>query len=242
MKVRTIFLSDLHLGARNIEYEDIDKFLDAYKADNYFLIGDIIDFWALARKPKLKHQHLMIIKKLINLSKNHDVSYILGNHDDILRKFLSDDLKFGHIKVKNEIIYESNGKKFLITHGDLYDGITRNYRAVVVLGSFGYDILLILNRFIAKIRKVLKMEPWSFSSFIKQNVKKAASFIGNFEKLLSEECRHRGCDGVICGHIHKAEIRHINDVLYMNCGDFQESSTAIVEHFDGTFEIIEMHS
>lgn len=242
LKVKSIFLSDSHIGARNIECKNLDKFLDTYKAENYFLVGDIIDFWALARKPILKHQHLMILKKLIQLSKKHNMVYILGNHDDFFRKFLSDDLKFGRIEVVNEIVYESKGGKFLVTHGDLYDGIARNHRIMTILGSKGYEYLITLNRLLAKIRKILGMEPWSFSSYVKQKVKKAAMFIGGFEEMLAAECKHRNCDGVICGHIHKAVIKDINGVTYMNCGDFQESSTALVEHHDGSFETIRMET
>lgn len=238
MKVKSIFLSDLHLGAKVTEHKKLSKFLDDYKAENYFLIGDIIDFWALGRNPRIKNEHLQIIKKIIKLSKKHNVVYIIGNHDDLFRKF--DDLQFGNIEVYNEFGYQAvNGKNFLLTHGDLYDGITRNYKIVSMVGSFAYDVLIVLNKLVAKCRKYLKMQPWSFSSYIKRNVKKAASFINNFEELLAAECKSRDYDGVICGHIHKAEIRKIGFIDYLNCGDFLESATAIIENFDGTFEIVD---
>lgn len=238
MKVKSIFLSDLHLGSK-MEANKLHHFLNDYSADNYYLIGDIIDFWQLSKSPKFPNEHLQIIKKIIKISKKSNVVYITGNHDDLFRGF--DGLTFGNIPVYDEYHYNSNGKGYLLTHGDFYDFIA-HYPVLTRVGSTAYSGLVRLSRWIQKAQRLFGKEPWSFSLFIKRNFKKAVTHISKFEHLLAMECLEKGYDGVICGHIHMPGDKIIDGIRYMNCGDFQETGSAIVEHFDGTFEIVYMRS
>jgi len=240
MKVKSIFVSDIHLGTRFAQAEKFVEFLKEYECENLFLVGDIIDGWSIKRKFVWPQSHSDAIQKILRKArKGTKVYFITGNHDEFLRPFVP--LILGNnLKVSNEFEYIAiNKKRYYITHGDFFDSITMTKKWLAILGDYGYDFLLYVNHIINKIRKTFKINShWSLSKYIKDNVKSSVNFINDFEKVLTEHAKHKNFDGIICGHIHKAEERVIEGIEYKNCGDWVESCTAIVEKFDGEFEII----
>jgi len=241
MNYRSIFVSDIHLGTKFAKAEAFLDFMKENESENLYLVGDIIDGWAIKRKFRWSQSHSDVIQKLLRKArKGTDVHYITGNHDEFLRSFLP--LMLGdRIYVENEAHYTAlDGKKYYITHGDFFDAITMTKKWLAVLGDYGYDLLLHLNEPIQKIRKLLGIRRyWSLSKYVKDNVKSSVSFITDFETILSEYAKQKGYDGIICGHIHKAEIRHIDGIHYLNSGDWVESCTALVETLEGEWKIIE---
>lgn len=237
---RTIVISDIHLGAKSCQYEQVEDFLYHHDSDFLYLNGDIIDAWALRKKWRWKSEYNSIIKKILRKSqKGTRVVYIIGNHDDFLRTWISTGLKFGNISIVNEAIHQGvSGECYLVTHGDLFDGVSRLAPWLSWAGARGYELLINFNLIYNQIRKKLGLNYWSFSSWIKHNVKKAVDHIFRFEYNLTSYAKNRGFFGVICGHIHTAEIKTVNKVAYLNSGDWQESCTALVEHFDGRWEIV----
>ncbi len=240
MKVKTIFVSDVHLGTRFSQAEKLIDFLKEYESENLFLVGDIIDGWSIKRKFTWPQTHSDVIQKILRKArKGTNVYFITGNHDEFLRPFVP--LILGDkLNISNEFEYNAlNGKKYYITHGDFFDSITMTKKWLAILGDYGYDFLLYINHILNKIRKLFKINSqWSLSKYVKDNVKSSVSFINDFEKVLTEHAHHKGYDGIICGHIHKAEQRVIDNIEYKNCGDWVESCTAIIEDYDGKFKII----
>lgn len=230
-KVESIFISDVHLGSKGSNADLLLKTLKKYKFKNLIIVGDFIDGWLLRKRYHWPESHTKVLKKILSLSrKKISVFYITGNHDEFLREYGRID--FGNIVICDEMIY----KDFFVTHGDLYDPIIKNGRIISIIGSWGYEITLYVNRVQNKIRSLLGLRPYSFSKFIKKSVKEASIFIGNFEKILSEAAQKKNCKGVICGHIHTPEDKFIGDIRYLNCGDWIENNSYIVE-VDGRFEI-----
>jgi len=241
---RSIFISDVHLGTKNCQAELLIDFLKKHSCDNLYLVGDIIDGWKLKRKFKWPSKHNLVIQQIINKSKNGSkVIYIPGNHDEFIRKWLHIDISFGSIEFHNDYVHVGvDGKKYLVTHGDLFDGITRLAKWVSVLGDNAYEFLIDVNSLFNRIRHKLGFGYWSLSKFLKHNVKKAVTFIFDFEQNIVTYCKKRHLNGIICGHIHTPAIKQIDDIIYMNDGDWVESCSALVEHEDGTFEIIYWHN
>lgn len=241
MKYKSIFISDAHLGTRFSQAEQLLEFLKEYESDNLFLVGDIIDGWAIKRKFTWYQSHSDVIQKILRKArKGTNVNYITGNHDEFIRPFVP--LLLGDsLNIQNEMEYIGvDDKRYLITHGDFFDMVTMTKKWVAILGDYGYDFLLYLNHILNKLCKVMKIKKqWSLSKYVKDNVKKSVSFINDFEVILSTHAKKNKYDGVICGHIHKAEIRNIDGISYLNCGDWVESCTAILETFEGDWEIIE---
>ena len=240
MKYKSIFISDIHLGTRFSKAKNLLNFLKHNECEHLFLVGDIIDGWAIKRKLIWPQKHSDVIQKILKKArKGTKVTFITGNHDEFLRPFVP--LLLGNtITITNELEYDAlNNKKYYITHGDFFDSITMTKKWLAILGDYGYDILLHLNAVLNFFRKNIGIKKyWSLSKYVKDNVKSSVSFINDFEKVLSNHARNKGYDGIICGHIHKAEIRVIDEIEYLNCGDWVESCSAIVETFDGKFEII----
>jgi len=240
MKYKSIFISDVHLGTKFSQADLLLNFLKNTESENLFLVGDIIDGWAIRRKFKWYQSHSNVVQRILKIAKKGTkVHFITGNHDEFIRPFVP--LILGDsLEVTNEMNYKAlDGKKYLITHGDFFDMITMTKKWLAVLGDYGYDLILHLNLILMKIFKLFKIKTkWSLSKFVKDNVKKSVSFINDYENILSTYAKKNNYDGVICGHIHKAEIRTINDINYMNCGDWVESCSAIVETFDGKWEMI----
>ena len=242
MKYRSIFISDIHLGTRFSKAEQLLDFFKEYESEHLYLVGDIIDGWAIKRKFIWPQAHSDVIQKILRKArKGTHVHFITGNHDEFLRPFIP-ILMGENLTISNEATYSGiNGKRYYITHGDYFDSVTMTKRWLAVLGDYGYDFLLHMNAFLNFARKQFGINRyWSLSKYVKDNVKKSISFITDFETILSEYAHQKEYDGIICGHIHKAEIRTIDGVEYLNCGDWVENCTAVVETMEGEWHIIEM--
>lgn len=236
---KSIWISDLHLGAKGCSAHELLSFLRHTESDQLFLVGDIIDMWQMSKKPYWPKAHNEVIQKILRKSrKGTNVVYVPGNHDEKVRDFLP--FALGDIECVDEYEYTTvTGKRMLVTHGDLYDIITTYHKWLAKLGDWGYVTLIEVNRHLNWLRRKLGFGYWSLSKYVKTKVKNAASFIGKFEESLAEACKLRGFDGIIAGHIHHAEIRNVDGIIYMNDGDFVESRTALAELHDGTFKILE---
>lgn len=238
---RSIFISDVHLGTKDCKAEQLNNFLKHNSCDTLYLIGDIIDAWKIQQnKLRWKQSHTNVIRRVLGHAKRGTkVIYVAGNHDEFLRPMIPYKVSFGLVEIYNQIEHVgADGRHYLVTHGDLFDGITRLAPWLSFLGDRAYDLILNLNNKFNWIRRKLGFGYWSLSKYLKYRVKKAVDFIFQFEQNLAAYCKKRGYDGVICGHIHHAEIKEINGVIYMNDGDWVESCTALVEHWDGRWEII----
>jgi UDP-2,3-diacylglucosamine pyrophosphatase LpxH len=237
-RYRTIWISDIHLGTKGCQSEVLLDFLRYTESEYLYLVGDIIDLWRMKRSWSWRQSHNDVIQKLLRKArKGTKVMFIPGNHDEMFREFLN--VSFGQIEIRPEHIHVTkDGRKFLVIHGDEFDAVVAYARWLAVLGDWSYNALLSINTVFNNIRRRLGYPYWSLSAYLKQKAKRAVEFIGRFETALATEAAKRGVDGVICGHIHKAEMRQIGDVLYCNDGDWVESCTALVEHMDGQLEIV----
>lgn len=239
-RVRTLFLSDIHLGTRGCQAERLLSFLKHHEAENIFLVGDIIDFWAMSRSVCWTPAQNTVVQKVLKRARHGvKVLFVPGNHDEALREY--DGTAFGDIRIVNEHIHvTADGRRLLLTHGDAFDQVTRYHKWVAVLGDVTYNFLVRANGWLSWVRRTLKITGyWSLAGYAKRKVKSAVSFIYDFEESVVKHVKDRGLDGVVCGHIHAATIRDIDGVTYMNCGDWVDSCTALVEHLDGRIELIE---
>lgn len=236
-RVRTLWLSDVHLGTRDCQAEHLAAFLKRYQADKVYLVGDIIDGWRLRSGIYWPQAHTNVLRRLLTMSKRGtEVIYVTGNHDEFLRGYSK--LILGNIQLVDEIEHvTADGRRLLVIHGDQFDVITRYHRWLAFLGDSAYEFTLTLNRWLNLWRRRYGYGYWSLSGYLKHKVKTAVNFISDFEQAIAHECQKRGLHGVICGHIHHAEIRQVGEVEYMNCGDWVESCTALIEHLDGSIEL-----
>lgn len=239
-RYRTIWLSDTHLGTRGCQAQALLDFLDSHECDYLYLVGDIIDFWRLKRAPHWTQLHSDVIRMVLSKARAGTVvTLVPGNHDEYLRRFC--DLQLGNIMVTEEAIHRTvDGRLLLVVHGDQFDGITRCHRWLALSGDVGYEALLVLNRWFNRGRRLLRLPYWSLSAYVKGKVKRAVNFITAFETALAHEAQRRNLHGVVCGHIHHAEIREIQGILYCNTGDWVESCTALAERSDGALELLSM--
>jgi UDP-2,3-diacylglucosamine pyrophosphatase LpxH len=237
-RFRTLFISDIHLGSRAAKAEFLIDFLRNHDAERIYLVGDIVDGWRLKRSWHWPQAHNDVVQKLLRQArKGTEIVYIAGNHDEFLRDFQG--THFGGIVVADRAIHEgADGRRYLVIHGDQFDAIVHNARWLAYLGDKAYDLAIHVNRVVARVRRMLGWPYWSFSSWAKVRVKRAVNFISSFQDVVAQEARRSHVSGVICGHIHHAAIEMIGDIRYMNTGDWVESCTALVEDFDGRFEII----
>lgn len=241
--VRSIFLSDIHLGTRGCQADRLIEFLREYESENLFLIGDIIDFWAMGRSVQWSAIQNTVVQKILRRARHGEkVIFIPGNHDEALREY--NGTLFGDILIASEWLHETaDGKKLLLIHGDQFDQVTRHHRWIAILGDVGYNLLVRINAWLSWWRRTLRIGGyWSLAGFAKRKVKSAVSFIFDFENSVIHSIRDRGLSGVVCGHIHSAVIKEVNGLVYANCGDWVDSCTAIVEHLDGRLELIEWRS
>jgi len=237
---RTVFLSDIHLGTPDSKAAEVVDFLKHLRCEKLVLNGDIIDGWALRRGHKWRSRHSRVIRKILKMAeRDHtEVIYLRGNHDDILDRFLP--MVFGRVRMAREYIHTAaNGRRYLVVHGDGFDSVSTNHRWLAWLGAIGYDTLLKLNRHYNRWRAWRGLEHYSLSKRVKARVKSAVSFVDQYEQLLQNLARQRDCDGIICGHIHTPENKQVGQTHYLNSGDWVESMTAILEHHDGTMELVE---
>jgi UDP-2,3-diacylglucosamine pyrophosphatase LpxH len=236
---RTIWISDLHIGSTQCQADVLLDFLKRNESEKLYLVGDIIDFWALSKKVYWPREHNTIIQKILRKARHGtQVIYIPGNHDENIRDY--DNYVFGDIVVKLSDIHTTNqGKKLLVVHGDEYDTIAKYHKWIAKLGSEGYDLLLEINRLLRMIRRFFGIRShFSLAAFVKFKVKNAVQFMSDYEKSIVSTLNNQQLDGVICGHIHHAEMKEIAGFMYANTGDFVESCTAIVEHHDGSLELL----
>jgi UDP-2,3-diacylglucosamine pyrophosphatase LpxH len=238
---RSIFISDVHLGTKDCKAEALNNFLKHNTCETLYLVGDIIDAWKIQQnKWRWKQSHTNVVRRVLGHAKRGTrVIYIAGNHDEFLRPLIPYGFAFGMVEIHNQIEHiGADGRHYLVVHGDLFDGITRLAPWLSFLGDKAYDFVLMLNGKFNWFRRKLGFGYWSLSRYLKGRVKRAVDFMFKFEDNLAAYCRKRGFDGVICGHIHHAEIKEIGGVTYMNDGDWVESMTALVEHWDGRWEIV----
>ena len=237
--VRAIFISDVHLGTRACQAESLLAFLREHESEYLYLLGDIIDFWAMSRSVQWAGAHNTVVQKVLRRARHGcKVFFIPGNHDEALREYAG--VAFGDIRVESEWIHETlDGRRYWLVHGDEYDQVTRHHRWVAVLGDVGYNALVRINLVLSRVRRLLRRPGyWSLAGYAKNKVKKAVSFIFDFEDAVAHAAAQRGVDGVVCGHIHSAADRRIGNVRYLNCGDWVDTCSAIVEHFDGRIEVV----
>jgi UDP-2,3-diacylglucosamine pyrophosphatase LpxH len=239
LRFRSIFISDLHLGTPGCQAKRLLEFLRHTESRYLYLVGDIIDGWQLKRRFYWHQSHNDVIQKVLRKArKGTRVVYIAGNHDEAMRHFLG--LAFGGIDIRDEAQHlTADGRRLLVIHGDLFDAVVQRARWLALLGDGLYVFALKLNQWFNHLRAKLGFSYWSLSRFLKIRVKNALSYIADFEAALAQEARRRDFDGVVCGHIHKAEIRRIGDILYCNDGDWVESLTAVVELESGEMRIID---
>jgi UDP-2,3-diacylglucosamine pyrophosphatase LpxH len=239
LHMRTVWISDLHLGTPGCQAEALLEFLREVECDTLYLVGDIIDGWQLRRSWYWPQSHNDVVQKILRKArKGTRVVFVPGNHDEFARRYVDHD--FGGVEVLEEAVHTlADGRRLWVTHGDLFDGVVQCARWLALLGDMAYEFTLKVNRHFNRLRGRLGLPYWSLSRYLKAKVKRAVSYVGDFESAVAHEARHRGLDGVVCGHIHQAEMRDIDGVLYCNDGDWVESLTALVEHADGRLEIID---
>ncbi|HRP97055.1 MAG TPA: UDP-2,3-diacylglucosamine diphosphatase [Rhodocyclaceae bacterium] len=238
--VRSLFVSDIHLGTRACQAERLVAFLRAYHAEHLYLVGDIVDFWAMNRSIHWSEAQNTVVQKVLRRARaGEHVMLIPGNHDEALRDYLGTE--FGNIRIEGEWVHvTADGRRLLLVHGDAYDQVTRHHRWVALLGDVAYNLLVRLNVTLSWLRRQLgRPGYWSLAGYAKRRVKRALEFIYDYEASVIHAVRERGLDGVICGHIHCAAIKEVAGLTYINCGDWVDSCTAIVEHLDGRLELVD---
>ncbi|MEQ8228108.1 MAG: UDP-2,3-diacylglucosamine diphosphatase [Rhodospirillales bacterium] len=237
-KYRSIWISDIHLGTRGCQAEMLLDFLKHTESKYLYLVGDIIDGWRMRRAWYWRQAHNDVIQKILRKArKGTRVVYVPGNHDENFRDFANH--RFGRVAVLNEAFHTmADGRRFLIIHGDQFDGVVKYAKWLAFLGDNAYNAALMLNLWLNIVRRKLGFSYWSLSAYLKHKVKNAVEFVSSYEAAVVGEARKRGVDGVICGHIHTAEMRDMGGILYCNDGDWVESCTALVEHEDGRLEIL----
>lgn len=235
---RAIWISDVHLGTRGCKAEFLLDFLKNTESEYLYLVGDMIDGWRLKRSWYWPQAHNDVVQKLLRKArKGTKVIYVPGNHDEFARDYT--DFHFGDVEVLDEAIHTGlDGRRYLIMHGDQFDGVVQYAKWLAHLGDHAYTLALTLNHWFNWVRRKMGYPYWSLSAYLKHRVKNAVQFIANFEEAMAEMARKRGVDGVVCGHIHHAELRQLGDITYANDGDWVESCSALVEHTDGRMEII----
>ena len=214
--MKTLIISDLHIGSKGCQTDSILELLKNESYDRYILVGDIIDGWLFKKYKKFSYQHTKVIRRLLKLSKNKEIIWISGNHDEFLRKYTP--VEIGNIKVMDEFIEDG----VWYCHGDKYDGIVK-MRWLGMLGSIGYDLAIVIDRFLKRFNKQT-----SLSKYLKDNVKAAVSFMVDFENEMVRQAKKRNCHTVVCGHIHNPDYKIIDGVDYLNCGDWVENCSYII--------------
>ena len=238
---RSVFISDTHLGTRGCRSDFLADFLRRTSCQHLFLVGDIIDGWRLRKSWYWDDSHDEVLRLILQQARTGtEVTYIPGNHDEMFRPWLPLGLDIAGIHLRREAVHvTAAGKHLLVIHGDEFDSVVRYAKFLALLGDWAYAMALTFNRYFNALRRRLGYPYWSLSAWLKRQVKEAVKAIDRFEAALANEARRRGFDGVVCGHIHHAEMREVNGVLYINDGDWVESCTALVEHHDGRLELID---
>ena len=238
LHVRTVFISDVHLGSRGCSADYLLDFLHAVQCDTLYLVGDIIDLWSMERSFFWPQSHTNVIRTILGKAKHGTrVIYIPGNHDAPFREHVG--MQFGNVEIVQDAIHETaDGRRFWVLHGDDFDNVIKASPLLAYMGHHLYDFILWLNRHVNFVRRRCGFSYWSVATFLKSKMSKAMGYIANYERALASEARKRGVDGVICGHIHRAEITSLDDVLYCNDGDWVESCTTLIEDHSGRLSLL----
>ena len=238
LSFRTVWISDIHLGFRGCSADHLLEFLHSIECEYLYLVGDIIDIWEMKKRMYWPQSHNNVVRTIHGKDKHGTkVVYVPGNHDELLRDF--NEMTFGNVHIIEEAIHTNvDGRRLLVTHGDKFDSVVRCSRALALLGTRLYDWLLKANYVVHGVRRRFNLPYWSLAGFLKHKVKNAVQFISNFEQAVAYEAARLGVDGVVCGHIHRPEITKLNNIIYFNCWDFVESCSALVEHHDGSLELL----
>ena len=238
LRYRSVFISDVHLGFRGCSAEYLLDFLQSMEAETLYLVGDIIDLWSLKRSFFWPQAHNEVVRVLLQKARSGTrVIYIPGNHDSVFRDY--DGSVFGNVEVRREAVHQTaDGRRFLVLHGDEFDSVIRASPLLEALGNRAYAFILSLNRYVNAFRRRFSMPYWSLAAYLKHKAKDAVKYIARFEETLASEAKRRGLDGVICGHIHRAEITRIDGVLYCNDGDWVESCTTLTEDMHGRLAVL----
>jgi len=241
-RYRAVFISDLHLGTPGCQASALLDFLRAHPSESLYLVGDIIDGWQLRRRWFWPQAHNDVVQKVLRRArKGCRVVFVPGNHDEFARQF--DGHHFGGIEVHKEAVHTTaDGRHLWVIHGDHFDGVIQGAKWLAYLGDNLYEFSLRLNRHLNSWRARLGLPYWSLSQYLKHRVKSALNYVTDFERAVASEARHRGYQGVVCGHIHRPEMRSIDGTLYCNDGDWVESLSALVEHTDGRLELVHWHA
>ena len=238
-RIRALFLSDIHLGTRACQAERLLAFMREYESEYLYLVGDIVDMWAMKRTVYWPPAHNTIVQKVLRMARHHTKIYFIpGNHDEALREYIG--MSFGAVDIVTDHVHvTADGKRLWVMHGDQYDQVTTCHRWISVLGDVSYTVLVHINRLLSLSRRKLGMGGyWSLADYAKSNVLKAVAYIGDFETVAVRAAAHKKMDGVICGHIHTAALKSIEGISYYNCGDWVDSCSALVEHMDGRMELV----
>lgn len=238
VRYRAIWISDLHLGTTRSQAEYLLDFFRSTESEILYLVGDITDNWSLKKKWHWEQSHNDVLQKILRKArKGTRVIYIPGNHDEQFRDFAG--IRFGRVVVKrNDIHTGVDGKRYLVMHGDEFDGVIQYAKWLAYVGDQAYEWSMSLNAVLNRVRRRLGMPYWSLSAYLKNRVKKAVEYLSLFEEMMVREAKPQGADGVICGHVHTPEMRTIDGIEYLNDGDWVESCSALVEHLDGRFELL----
>jgi UDP-2,3-diacylglucosamine pyrophosphatase LpxH len=236
---KTVIISDVHLGSEGSKAKEVTLFLKSVSCETLIMNGDIIDGWQLKKGGSWKKKHTAFFRSILKMIENQQtkVVYLRGNHDDFLDQIIPFSLGKS-FTIQRDYILKSGKKSYLITHGDIFDSVTSNMKWLAYLGDVGYTILLTFNKLYNQYRSWRGLEYYSFSQRIKQRVKEAVNYVSDFEEKLVSLAKANHCDGIICGHIHKPDIREIGEIIYMNSGDWVESLTALVEDHKGNWELL----
>ena len=239
LKYRTIWISDIHLGTSGCNAAMLLDFLRSVECETLYLVGDIIDGWRLRKGWYWPDAHNEVVRRLLKMAhKGTRVVYVVGNHDEMLHDYVG--MGFGGIELTDEAVHTTaDGRRLMVTHGDAFDGIVLYHRWLAFLGDQAYYMMLRANVVFNRVRKLLGMPYWSLSAYLKKRVKNAVQFVTSFEEAVAHAAADRHVEGVVCGHIHCAEIRQIGDITYYSDGDWVESCTALVEDRDGTMSILD---
>lgn len=238
-RVRTVWISDIHLGTRGCNAVMLLDFLRSVECDVLYLVGDILDGWRLRKGWYWPDAHNEVVRRILKMAHGGTrVILIAGNHDEMLRPYAG--MSFGGVEVALDAVHlTADGRRLLVTHGDSFDSVVLYARWLAFLGDKAYSVLLRLNVVLNAVRRRFQLPYWSLSAYLKKRVKNAVQFIGAYEEAVAHAARDCHVDGVVCGHIHSAEIRQIGDITYYNDGDWVESCTALAEAADGTISLID---
>jgi len=237
-RFRAVFISDVHLGFRGCSADYLLDFLRSMETQTLYLVGDIVDLWSLKKSFFWPQSHSDVLRAIFDKARHGTrVIYIPGNHDSVFREY--DGHVFGNVEIRREAIHETaDARRFVVLHGDEFDSVIKASPLIEALGEHVYSFVLVLNRCVNFLRRRCGFPYWSVAAYLKQKSRKALAYIANFEHALADDARRRGVDGMICGHIHRAGIRHIGDVVYCNDGDWVESCTTLTEDFNGRLSLL----